>query len=189
MRKIYRLGNRGKVLVPHSVHQGIAYAGGKNKCVGSSPSDTLVRVSKGSFHEKQSAMPCPAGVSGNVPEEKIKRSALKRKAEQNTRLIYLYNYSLAVGVWNTTAPYFRFSCSIKCVRFNPQIYPTVFHTPLALEINLIILVFICFLFLRLINNLPTFKRTSLIEISRETNSAHGGSRFKLTKRTKIDCSL
>ena len=104
-------------------------------------------------------------------------------------LIYLYNYSLAVGVWNTTAPYFRFSCSIKCVRFNPQIYPTVFHTPLALEINLIILVFICFLFLRLINNLPTFKRTSLIEISRETNSAHGGSRFKLTKRTKIDCSL
>lgn len=126
---------------------------------------------------------------GECARGKNKRSALKRKAEQNTRLIYLYNYSLAVGVWNTTAPYFRFSCSIKCVRFNPQIYPTVFHTPLALEINLIILVFICFLFLRLINNLPTFKRTSLIEISRETNSAHGGSRFKLTKRTKIDCSL
>ena len=134
-------------------------------------------------------MPRTAGVSGNVPVEKIKRSALKRKAEQNTRLIYLYNYCLAAGVWNTTAPYFRFSCSIKCVRFNPQIYPTVFHTPLALEINLIILVFICFLFFRLINNLPTLKRTSLIEISRETNSAHGGSRFKLTKRTKIDCSL
>ena len=43
---------------------------GKNKCVGSSPSDTLVRVSKGSFHERQSAMPCTAGVSGNVALEK-----------------------------------------------------------------------------------------------------------------------
>ena len=75
MRKIYRLGNRGKVLVPHSVHQGIAYAGGKNKCVGSSPSDTLVRVSKGSFHERQSAMPCTAGVSGNVPEGKEIKNA------------------------------------------------------------------------------------------------------------------
>ena len=32
--------------------------------------DTLVRVSEGSFHEKQSAMPRTAGVSGNVPEEK-----------------------------------------------------------------------------------------------------------------------
>lgn len=134
-------------------------------------------------------MSCTTGVSWNVSEEKIMRSVLKRKAEQNTRPIYLYDYCLVVGMWNTTAPYFRFSCSIKCVRFNPQIYPTVFHTPLALEIKLIILVFICFLFFRLINNLPTFMRTSLIEISRETNSAHGGSRFKLTKRTKIDCSL
>ena len=94
------------------------------------------------------------------------------------------------GVWNTTAPYFRFSCSMKCVRFKPQIYPTVFHTPLVLDINKIILVFICFLFfLRLIKNLPTFKRTSLIEISSDTNSAQAGSRLKLTKRTKIDCSL
>ena len=29
-----------------------------------------MRGSKGSFHEKQSAMPRTAGVSGNVPEEK-----------------------------------------------------------------------------------------------------------------------
>ena len=29
-----------------------------------------MRVSGGSFHEKQSAMPRTAGVSGNVPEEK-----------------------------------------------------------------------------------------------------------------------
>ena len=29
-----------------------------------------MRVSEGSFHEKQSAMPRTAGVSGNVPEEK-----------------------------------------------------------------------------------------------------------------------
>ena len=48
--------------------------GGKNKCVGSSPSDTLVRVSEGSFHEKQSAMPRTAGVSGNVLEEKGKNA-------------------------------------------------------------------------------------------------------------------
>lgn len=34
----------------------------------------------------------------------------------------------------------------------------------------------------------TFKRTSLIEISRETNSAHGSSRFKLAKRAKVERS-
>ena len=45
-------------------------AGGKGKGVGSPSFDTLVRVSEGSFHEKQSAMPRTAGVSGNVPEEK-----------------------------------------------------------------------------------------------------------------------
>ncbi|MCB6306875.1 MULTISPECIES: hypothetical protein [Bacteroidales] len=36
----------------------------------SSPCGTLVRVSNGSFHEIQSAMPRTAGVSGNVPVEK-----------------------------------------------------------------------------------------------------------------------
>ena len=44
--------------------------GGKGKGVGSPSFDTLVRGSEGSFHEKQSAMPRTAGVSGNVPEEK-----------------------------------------------------------------------------------------------------------------------
>ena len=44
--------------------------GGKGKGVGSPSFDTLVQVSEGSFHEKQSAMPRTAGVSGNVPEEK-----------------------------------------------------------------------------------------------------------------------
>ena len=34
-----------------------------------------MRVSEGSFHEKQSAMPRTAGVSGNVPEEKDIRNA------------------------------------------------------------------------------------------------------------------
>jgi len=38
-----------------------------------------VRVSEGSFHEKQSAMPRTAGVSGNVPEEKgIKKMRVAR---------------------------------------------------------------------------------------------------------------
>ncbi|MCS2476959.1 hypothetical protein NXX39_28505 [Bacteroides ovatus] len=36
----------------------------------SSPCGTLVRVSNGSFHGIQSAMPRTAGVSGNVPVEK-----------------------------------------------------------------------------------------------------------------------
>lgn len=40
--------------------------GGKGKGVGSPSFDTLVRVSEGSFHEKQSAMPRTAGVSENV---------------------------------------------------------------------------------------------------------------------------
>ncbi|KIO46797.1 hypothetical protein BA92_02770 [Sanguibacteroides justesenii] len=43
--------------------------------------------------------------------------------------------------------------------------------------------------MKLINCLPTFKITSLIEISSDTNFAQGGSRSKPTKRTKIDCSL
>ena len=34
-----------------------------------------MRVSGGSFHEKQSAMPRTAGVSGNVPEEKGDKKA------------------------------------------------------------------------------------------------------------------
>ena len=75
-----QVGKQGKSSCSHSVHYGIVYAGGKNKCVGSSPSDTLVRVSKGSFHEKQSAMPCTAGVSGNVPEEKNKEKRTKKKS-------------------------------------------------------------------------------------------------------------
>ena len=63
----------------------------------------------------------------------------------------------------------------------------MFHTPLALEIKFVI---ICFsYFLGLINRVPTFRRTSLIENSNATVSAQAGSRFKLTKRTKIDCSL
>jgi len=33
-----------------------------------------------------------------------------------------------------------------------------------------------------------FQKTSLIDISVATNVAQGGSRLKLTKRTKIDCS-
>ena len=33
-----------------------------------------------------------------------------------------------------------------------------------------------------------FRRTSLIDISVATNVAQGGSRLKLTKRIKIDCS-
>ena len=49
--------------------------GGKGKGVGSPSFDTLVRVSEGSFHEKQSAMPRTAGVSRNVPEEKEIRNA------------------------------------------------------------------------------------------------------------------
>ena len=49
--------------------------GGKGKGVGSPSFDTLVRVSEGSFHEKQSAMPRTAGVSGNVPEEKEIKNA------------------------------------------------------------------------------------------------------------------
>ena len=63
----------------------------------------------------------------------------------------------------------------------------MFHTSLVLDIILLILVFICIpFFLKLINSLPTLQRTSLIEISIATNSAQGGSIFKLTKRTKID---
>ena len=57
-------------LVPFHLIGNTLEAGGKGKGVGSPSFDTLVRVSGGSFHEKQSAMLCTAGVSGNVPEEK-----------------------------------------------------------------------------------------------------------------------
>ena len=67
-------------------------AGGKGKGVGSPSFDTLVRGSEGSFHEKQSAMPRTAGVSGNVPEE---RDIKKRVARWTARKIngnYLLEY-------------------------------------------------------------------------------------------------
>lgn len=37
--------------------------------------NTLVRVSNGSFYEKQSAIPCTVGVSWNVPLEKDIKNA------------------------------------------------------------------------------------------------------------------
>lgn len=65
-----QVGKQGKSSCSPFSPLGNCLCGRKNKCVGSSPSDTLVRVSKGSFHERQSAMPCTAGVSGNVALEK-----------------------------------------------------------------------------------------------------------------------
>ncbi|WP_175629922.1 hypothetical protein [Bacteroides acidifaciens] len=44
----------------------------------SSSCGTLVRVSNGSFHEIQSAMPRTAGVSGNVPVGKGYKNAGSR---------------------------------------------------------------------------------------------------------------
>jgi hypothetical protein len=75
---------------------------------------------------------------------------------------------------------------LKCVCFNPQ-SPTVFHTPVSFLI-IFDTCFIILLYLRLINKFPMFLRTSLIDISCDTNIAQGGSRLKLTNKTKIDCS-
>ena len=62
------------------------------------PCNTLVRVSNGSFHEIQSAMPRTAGVSGNVPLEKDMKNAgsrwTARKIEEST----LLGYSLLGGI-------------------------------------------------------------------------------------------
>ena len=59
---------------------------------------TLVRVSNGSFHGIQSAMPRTAGVSGNVPLEKDMKNAgsrwTARKIEEST----LLGYSLLGGI-------------------------------------------------------------------------------------------
>ena len=64
----------------------------------------------------------------------------------------------------------------------------MFHTPFSC-FNLYDLFFIrILLFLWLINKLPMFIKTSLIDIDIAINVAQGGSRLKLTKRTKIDCS-
>ena len=63
----------------------------------------------------------------------------------------------------------------------------MFHTPFSC-FNLYDLFFIRILFLELINKLPMFMKTSLIDIDIAINVAQGGSRLKLTKRTKIDCS-
>ena len=57
-----------------------------------------MRGSEGSFHEKQSAMPRTAGVSGNVPEE---RDIKKRVARWTARKIngnYLLKYSILSSI-------------------------------------------------------------------------------------------
>lgn len=118
--------------------------------------------------------------------KKKKQKAIKKP--DNIRFIY---YIVIFWRWGCGTQLLRISGSLVLLSVSVLIRraPTVFHTPSALDIILITLVFICFLFfLRLINNLPTFRKTSLIEISTATNPAQAGNRFKLTKRTKIDCS-
>ena len=55
---------------------------------------TLVRVSNGSFHEIQSAMPRTAGVSGNVPVEKGIKNAGSRWTARKVKECILLGYSL-----------------------------------------------------------------------------------------------
>ena len=59
----------------------------------SSPCGTLVRVSNGSFHENQSAMPRTAGVSGNVPVEKGIKNAGSRWTARKVIECTLVEYS------------------------------------------------------------------------------------------------
>ena len=51
------------------------------------PCGTLVRVSNGSFHEIQSAIPCTAGVLGNVPVEKGIKDAIKLRLSKEKHSI------------------------------------------------------------------------------------------------------
>ena len=60
----------------------------------SSPCGTLVRVSNGSFHENQSAMPRKAGVSGNVPVEKGIKNAGSWWTARRVKECTLLGYSL-----------------------------------------------------------------------------------------------
>ena len=53
-----------------------------------------MRVSGGSFHEKQSAMPRTAGVSGNVPEEKDIKKRVARWTARKINGNYLLKYSI-----------------------------------------------------------------------------------------------
>ena len=64
----------------------------------SSPCGTLVRVSNGSFHENQSAMPRTAGVSGNVPVEKGIKNAGSQWTTRKVEECTLLGYSLLGGI-------------------------------------------------------------------------------------------
>ncbi|WP_198286913.1 hypothetical protein [Bacteroides ovatus] len=64
----------------------------------SSSCGTLVRVSNGSFHEIQSAMPRTAGVSGNVPVEKGIKNAGSRWTTRKVKKCTLLGYSLLGGI-------------------------------------------------------------------------------------------
>ncbi|MDC2662671.1 MULTISPECIES: hypothetical protein [Bacteroidaceae] len=63
----------------------------------SSSCGTLVRVSNGSFHEIQSAMPRTAGVSGNVPVGKGYKNAGSRWTARKLEECILLVYSLLGG--------------------------------------------------------------------------------------------
>ena len=56
--------------------------------------NTLVRVSNGSFHGIQSAMPRTAGVPGNVPVEKDIKNAGSRWTARKVEEYTLLGYSL-----------------------------------------------------------------------------------------------
>ena len=56
-----------------------------------------MRVSKGSFHEIQSAMPRTAGVSGNVPLEKDIKNAGSRWTARKVEEYIILGYSLLRG--------------------------------------------------------------------------------------------
>ena len=60
----------------------------------SSPCGTLVRVSNGSFHENQSAMPRTAGVSGNVQVEKGIKNAGSRWTARKVKGCKILGYNL-----------------------------------------------------------------------------------------------
>ena len=64
----------------------------------SSSCGTLVRVSNGSFHEIQSAMPRTAGVSGNVPVEKGIKNAGSRWTARKVKEYKMLGYNLLGGI-------------------------------------------------------------------------------------------
>ena len=64
----------------------------------SSSCGTLVRVSNGSFHEIQSAMPRTAGVSWNVPVEKGIKNAGSRSTARKVEECTSLGYSLLGGI-------------------------------------------------------------------------------------------